>query len=245
VDLRRLLDDALEVSVVGSFSRVGYLARRRIYGWPDPPPGALAGRTVLVTGPTSGLGRATSEAIADLGARVILLGRSLDRLQALSTQLMARHGADRFPCVVADMSSLSAVGEAVERIRSSEARLDVLVDNAGAINPRRELSADGIEATFATMVVGPFVLIGGLLPLLEASSGRVISVVSGGLYAQPLDVEDLQYEGGTHDGTRAYARAKRASVTLTRAWGRRAVGRGIGFTAMHSGWADTPGFIVS
>ena len=117
----------------------------------------------------------------------------------------------------------------------------MIVDNAGAIRPRRELSADGIETTFATMVVGPFVLIGGLLPLLEASSGRVISVVSGGLYAQPLDVEDLQYEGGTYDGTRAYARAKRASVTLTREWGRRAGGRGIRFNAMHPGWADTPG----
>jgi dehydrogenase/reductase SDR family protein 12 len=241
VDTRSLIDDALEVSIVGSFSRIGYLTRHRIHGWSEPRPGALAGRTVLVTGPTSGLGRATSAALADLGARVILLGRSRDRLQALSTELMSMHGADRFPCVVADMSSLSAVDEAVERIRSSEEQLDVIVDNAGAIHPRRQLSADGIESTLATMVVGPFVLVSGLLPLLEESAGRVISVVSGGLYAQPLDLDDLQSERSPFDGTRAYARAKRASVALVREWARRRRDAGTRFNAMHPGWADTPG----
>jgi NAD(P)-dependent dehydrogenase (short-subunit alcohol dehydrogenase family) len=241
MDLRRLADDALEISVVGSFSRLGYLARRHLFGWHEPRPGALDGRTVLVTGPTSGLGRATTESLADLGARVILVGRSRDRLVALSTELMATHDADRFPCVVADMSSLVSVREAVERVRASEGRLDVLIDNAGAIRPRRELSADGIEATFATMVVGPFVLVSGLLPLLEASAGRVISVVSGGLYAQSLDLDDLQSERGPYDGTRAYARAKRASLALVREWSRRRRGGSVRFNAMHPGWADTPG----
>ena len=131
--------------------------------------------------------------------------------------------------------------EAVERVRASEGRLDVLIDNAGAIHPRRELSADGIEATFATMVVGPFVLVSGLLPLLEASAGRVISVVSGGLYAQSLDLDDLQSERGPYDGTRAYARAKRASLALVREWARRRRGGSVRFNAMHPGWADTPG----
>jgi NAD(P)-dependent dehydrogenase (short-subunit alcohol dehydrogenase family) len=81
----------------------------------------------------------------------------------------------------------------------------------------------------------------GLLPLLEASSARVVSVVSGGLYAQALDLDDLQTRHGTYDGTRAYARAKRASLTLAREWARRAGGRGIRFNAMHPGWVDTPG----
>jgi NAD(P)-dependent dehydrogenase (short-subunit alcohol dehydrogenase family) len=154
---------------------------------------------------------------------------------------MVRHGADRFPYVVADLTSLASVDEAVDRVRATEQRLDVLIDNAGAINASRELSEDGIEATFATMVVAPFALIGGLLPLLEASSGHVVSVVSGGLYAQALDLDDLQSHRGTYDGTRAYARAKRASLTLTREWARRAVGRGVRFNAMHPGWVDTPG----
>ncbi len=70
MDLRQLADDALEITVVGSFSRLGYQARRRLYEWHDPLPGTLAGRTALVTGPTSGLGRATVDALASLGARV-------------------------------------------------------------------------------------------------------------------------------------------------------------------------------
>jgi NAD(P)-dependent dehydrogenase (short-subunit alcohol dehydrogenase family) len=159
--------------------------------------------------------------------------------------LVARHGADRFPIVVADMSSLASVRAAVRTVLDREARLDVLVDNAGAIHRRRDLTDEGLEATFATMVAGPFVLIEGLLPLLEASGGgRVISVVSGGLYAQALPMDDLQYERGRYDGTRAYARAKRASVALVREWSRRHRGR-VRFDAMHPGWADTPGLAAS
>jgi NAD(P)-dependent dehydrogenase (short-subunit alcohol dehydrogenase family) len=102
-----------------------------------------------------------------------------------------------------------------------------------------------MEATFATMVAGPFVLIDGLLPLLEASGdGQVITVVSGGMYAQALPLDDLRFERGTYDGTRAYARAKRASTALMREWSRRYRGR-VRFDAMHPGWADTPGLAES
>jgi NAD(P)-dependent dehydrogenase (short-subunit alcohol dehydrogenase family) len=80
-----------------------------------------------------------------------------------------------------------------------------------------------------------------VLPLLEASAGRVVSVVSGGLYAQALDLTDLQYERTPFDGARAYARAKRASLALIREWARRRHGSGVRFDAMHPGWADTPG----
>jgi NAD(P)-dependent dehydrogenase (short-subunit alcohol dehydrogenase family) len=95
------------------------------------------------------------------------------------------------------------------------------------------------------MVAGPFVLIDGLLPLLAASGdGRVISVVSGGMYAQALPLDDLQFEQGDYDGTRAYARAKRASAMLVREWARRFDGP-VSFDAMHPGWADTPGLAKS
>ncbi len=245
MDSRVLIDGALELSIVGSFSRPGYHLRRRLFDWSSPARGALVGKTVLITGPTSGLGRATADAIADLGARVVLVSRSRDKLERVSDELSARHGQDRFPVVVADMSSLSNVRDAVDEIREREPRLDVLVDNAGAIFEERKVTDDGLEMTFATMVAGPFVLISGLLPLLEASGdGRVISVVSGGMYAQPLPLDDLQFERGEYDGTRAYARAKRASVTLTREWARRH-DRTVRFDAMHPGWADTPGLAKS
>jgi dehydrogenase/reductase SDR family member 12 len=242
VDVRDLIDEALEITVVGSFTRLGYEARRRLYGWTDPRTDALAGRTALVTGPTSGIGRATADALAGLGARIILVGRSQERLQVVADALTTTHGEDRFPTVVADMSSLASVRGAVQIIRSSEPRLDVLIDSAGAIHAQRTTTADGLEATFATMVVGPFVLISGLLPLLEASGdGRVISVVSGGMYGQSLRLHDLQYEQGEFNGTLAYARAKRAATALTREWARRVQDRPIRFNTMHPGWADTPG----
>lgn len=247
MDPRWLFDDALEITVVGSFSRLGYQARRRLYRWPDPGPGALAGRTALVTGPTSGLGRATADSLASLGARVVLVGRSRERLSDTAAELALRHGdGERFPVVVADMSSLASVREAVAAIEASEPRLDILVDSAGAIYAERTVTEEGLEATLATMVVGPFMLISGLLPMLEASGdGRVITVVSGGMYGQALPLDDLQFEQGEFNGTLAYARAKRAATALTREWGRRLRGRAVRVNAMHPGWADTPGLAES
>lgn len=242
MDIRHLIDDALEVTVIGSFSRFGFGVRRRLFGWTVPVAGSLEGRTVLVTGPTSGIGRAATDAFAALGARVILVGRGSARLEAVRGALVAMHGEDRFRVVVADMASLASIRAAVEQILATEARLDVLVDNAGAIHPTWTESPDGIEATLATMVVGPFALVAGLLPLLRATRGsRVIAVTSGGMYAQRLDLDDLESTDGGFDGTRAYARAKRAQVALTREWARRIRVADVTFHAMHPGWADTPG----
>ena len=237
-----LIDDALEILVVPSFSRIGYAVRRRLHGWARPAPGSLRGQTVLITGPTSGLGRASADALAALGARLILVGRDAQRLAVVRDALIAEHGEDRFRTVVADMSSLASVQAAATRILESELRLDVLIDNAGAIFSERTETADGLERTFATLVAGPFALISGLLPLLRRTGGaRVVSVTSGGLYLQGLHLDDLQSERQPFDGTRAYAHAKRAQLALTRAWARRIPVSQVTFNAMHPGWADTPG----
>ena len=164
MDPRSLIDDSLEIAVVPSFTSIGPAVRRRLFHWADPAPDALQGRTVLVTGPTSGLGRAATDAIAALGARVVLVGRSQERLAAVRDALVQRHGEDRYPIVISDMGSLASVRAAVARVLETEERLDVLVDNAGAIFPDRTMSVDGIEATLATLVVGPFVLESGLMP---------------------------------------------------------------------------------
>lgn len=236
-----VLDAALELSIVGSFSRVGIVARCWADRWADPAPDALRGRTVLITGPTSGLGRAATDALAALGARLVLVGRSPERLGDLRDELVARHGEDRFPSVVADMRSLESVRAAGQRVLETEPRLDVLVDNAGAMYRERSVGPDGIESTFATLVVGPFALVSGLLPLLESTPGsRVVAVTSGGQYAQRLHLEDLESAVGPYSGARAYARAKRAQVVLVREWARRLRGR-VRVNAMHPGWADTPG----
>lgn len=246
VELRSVVDDALEVSVVGSFSRIGPAVRRRLFGWRATPAGALSGRTVLVTGPTSGLGRAATIALAALGARVVLAGRSEARLAALRDELVRAHGEDRFPLAVVDMGSLASVRAAAATVLATEPRLDVVVDNAGAIYPEWTEGPDGIEATFALLAVGPFALVAGLLPLLRRTPGsRVIAVTSGGMYTQRLDLDDLESRTGAYNGTLAYARAKRAQVALMREWDRRLGASGISFAAMHPGWADTPGLAES
>jgi len=246
MDPRTLVDDGLEITLVGSFTRIGPAVRRRLFGWTDPPDGALEGRTVLITGPTSGLGRAAALALAGLGARLVLVGRDESRLAALRDELVAAHGEHRFAYVVADMGSLGSVRAASDRVLATESRLDVVVDNAGAIFPDRREGPDGIEATMAVMVVGPFTLTGRLLPLLRRTPGaRVIAVTSGGMYGQRLHLDDLGWRDEPYHGTRAYARAKRAQTSLMREWSRRLAGSGIAFVAMHPGWAETPGVKAS
>lgn len=246
MDPRVVIDAALELSVVGSFSRPGYKIRRRLFGWEPPNPDVLRGRTVAITGPTSGLGRAAAVSLAAAGARVLLVGRSEERLRGIRDELVAAHGEERFPIVVADLASLASVTAAVRSILEREPRLDVLVDNAGAMFPDRRESPDGIEATLATMVVGPFALTAGLLPLLRANGGgRVIGVTSGGMYTQAVHFDDLQWSTRPFSGPRAYAMSKRIQVALVREWSRRLAGSGMTFTAMHPGWADTPGLAES
>jgi dehydrogenase/reductase SDR family protein 12 len=246
MDHQRLIDDLLELAIIPSFSAIGLRVRRRLWGWEAPVQGALQGRTALVTGATGGLGRAVATALADLGARVILVGRDQARLDGLREELLEAHGADRFPTVVADMGSLASVRAAVARVRAAEVSLDILVDNAGSIYPERTTSPDGFEASMALMAIGPFALVAGLLPLLErAPDARVIAVTSGGMYAQALNVADLDGATVAYTGARFYARAKRAQVALIREWARRTAGSSISFNAMHPGWARTPGLAAS
>ena len=246
MDHRHLIDGLLELAIVPSFSAIGPWVRRPLWGWEDPAPRALAGRTALVTGATGGLGRATAESMAALGARVILVGRDPERLEDLRAALITVHGEDRFPAYVADMASLAAIGAAAAAIAAAEPAIDILVDNAGAIHAERSTSVDGFEASLALMAIGPFALVAHLMPLLRRSPGaRVIAVTSGGMYTQPLDVEDLDGEEISYSGPRFYARAKRAQVALIREWARRTAGSSVAFVSMHPGWARTPGLADS
>ncbi len=244
---RDVVDDALEMLVLPSFSRVGYDLRRRLYGWEDLGRTSLAGRTVLVTGPTSGIGRAAVSHFAAMGARVLLVGRDPAKLDRTKLELVAWSGDPAVETYVADLSSFASVRAVAAAILERETRLDVLVDNAGAMFPERRISVDGFELSFATLVLGPFLLIDRLLPLLRAAAtdsapSRIVAVTSGGQYTQGLHLDDLQSTAGPYTGALAYARAKRAQVVLTREWARRLRGDRIVVNAMHPGWADTPGF---
>jgi NAD(P)-dependent dehydrogenase (short-subunit alcohol dehydrogenase family) len=238
--LSRGLDRALDRSVVLGFTRVGPALRRA--WWPaDPPPGALAGAVVAVTGANSGLGKATALGAARLGAEVRMLCRSVERGEAAAEEIRsAVPGAalhvDR--CDVSDLRSLPAVAA---EIRAAAPRLHALVHNAGVMPPERTETADGHELTFATHVLGPHVLTHALRGSLAAARGRVVFVTSGGMYTQALDVEDPEYTRGRYSGTTAYARTKRMQVHLAQEWARELADEGVSVHSMHPGWADTPG----
>jgi dehydrogenase/reductase SDR family protein 12 len=131
----------------------------------------------------------------------------------------------------------------VERMKKRGRPIDVLVNNAGALfNPRSETN-EGLEQSFALLLLSPYRLTEGLKPLLlMASSPRVINVVSGGMYSQALNVEQLLAPDTlAYSGSEAYARQKRALMVLTQEWAADWEGEGIVVNAMHPGWADTPG----
>jgi dehydrogenase/reductase SDR family member 12 len=237
-----LLDAAIELAIWPSFSRVGYHIRRRLFSWQPLAPGAMADRTALITGPTSGLGRATARALALAGARLVLVSRDERKLAELGEELATLTGVDRYRVLAVDMSSLAEVRRAVETISAEEARLDVVIDNAGGMFDERRESDDGIELTLALMVVGPFALVRGLMPTLQRSDdARVVTVSSGGAYAQPVDFADLEWRQREWSGPRAYAQAKRIQVALVREWALRLDDTSVAYNAMHPGWVDTPG----
>ena len=239
-----LVDTVLEAPVIPSFTRIGFDVRSRLEHW-GPPATDLAGRTVLLTGATSGLGLAATEQLAGAGAIVVLVGRDRARTRRVRDEVADRTGNDRLEAVAADLGDQQAVRHLADTVRSRHERLDVLVHNAGSLSSRRQTAPDGGEATVASQVVGPFLLTTLLLPVLRAATpGRVITMSSGGMYVAPLTVDELEM-GDDYSGTEQYARAKRAQVTLNALWAERVDPSEVVFHAMHPGWADTPGVAES
>lgn len=217
-----------------------------MFDWEDLDRLRMDSRVVMVTGASSGLGLVGARQLARMGAALRLVVRDAAKGERARAEILdGAPGAD-VAVYLADMSDLRSVRALVDAAVAGEERLDVLVNNAGALLGERRTSADGFETTFATMVLGPFVLTNGLFPLLretaaEHGRARVINVASGGMYSQGLHLDDLQMEREPYRGSVAYARAKRAQVVLTERWARRWRDANVVVNAMHPGWADTPG----
>jgi dehydrogenase/reductase SDR family member 12 len=244
--LSRALDAALDLTIVPGYSRLGYSLRR--LRWEDAARPALGGRTALVTGASSGIGEATCEGLLAAGADVEMLVRDGDRGERARAQIEHRLGdaRGRVRIELCDVSSLVEVRRFAREFLLRHDRLDVLVHNAGVLPPERSHTAEGIELTFATNVLGPHLLTRLLLPALRtAERARVITVSSGGMYTARLDAADPELERREYDGPRFYAHTKRAEVVLNRLWAEREAESGIGFSAMHPGWADTAGLASS
>jgi NAD(P)-dependent dehydrogenase (short-subunit alcohol dehydrogenase family) len=240
--MSRVVDNALDLAVLPGFSRLGFAARGLDAA--DAPAGRLDGGVALVTGASSGIGEAACEGLAAAGAEVHMLVRDLSRGAVAAARVRDRvpDAADRIHIELCDVSDLGEVRRFAESFNARRERLDVLVNNAGVLPGKRQLTRQGHELAFATNVLGPFLLTGLLLaPLRAAAPSRVITVSSGGMYTARLDADDPQLARRDFDGTRVYAHTKRAQVALNREWAARHPDDGIAFLAMHPGWARTPG----
>lgn len=237
------IDTALDRSVALGFSSIGPAVRRRLPTWPaDPPPDALRGRTVVVTGATSGLGLATAHGVLDLGARLVLVARNEEKAAGVRVDLAAAHPGAEIETVLADLADLDDVRRAASEL-AGRGPVHAIVHNAGLMPPTRTESPQGHELTMAVHVLAPVLMTDLLRPSL-ADGARIILVTSGGMYAQQLRADDPDYLTGDYSPTTAYARSKRAQVellpTLAERWG-----AGVMVYATHPGWADTPGVVES
>ncbi|WP_344057604.1 SDR family NAD(P)-dependent oxidoreductase [Terrabacter lapilli] len=232
------LDWAMDKSLVLGYSKIGPALRRR--WWPaDPEPGALAGRHVLVTGASGGLGLAAARGLTRLGAVVHLTGRDAGRLDRARSELLQQQPLAHVRVHVADISDLAATAHFARHFVDEVPALHAVVHNAGVMPPRRTTTPEGHELTLATHVLGPHVLTYGLRDVL--AGGRVVVVTSGGAYGQRLAVDDAEYARGDYSGVTAYARTKRMQLVLTQLWARDLARDRITVHSMHPGWADTPG----
>ena len=239
--MNAFLSNALDAAVVPGFSKIGYAIRKRLGNWQPISSFDLRGKTVIITGPTSGLGEQVARQLALTGANLVLVARNEEKCARVINEIAPLCTGSKPVFVPAEMGDLESVRSACAAIQQQCTHIDVLIHNAGALLNTRQVSPQGIEQTVASHVVGPFLMTTLLLPLMNG--GRVVTVSSGGMYSSGLPAfdkgETLEMPAHKYGGSKQYAIAKRAQITLTKMWSKREPQTE--FVSMHPGWADTPG----
>lgn len=202
----------------------------------------IDGKNCIVTGANSGIGYATAQGLASRGATVYMVCRNKERGEAALSKIQSATGNQNVHLEVCDLSSVSDIRSFASRFSSKDELIHILVNNAGLLENNRVTTSEGFELNFAVNVLGTYTMTESLLPLLEkaAPDARVITVSSGGMYTAPLTT-DLQFSDAKFNAVEQYARNKRIQVALTEKWTEMYENKGIGFYAMHPGWAETPG----
>jgi len=199
----------------------------------------MAGKTVLITGGTGGIGRAAAVALAAMGARVGITGRDRTRAEAAASAIARATGSNAVDIFVGDLSSQAEVRRIAAEVLAAYPRLDVLINNVGGFWAHRHLTADGLERTFALDHLAPFLLTNLLLEsLVAASPARIVTVSSGAQALGSIDFDDLMGEQ-SYSGQRAYNGAKLANVLFTAELARRLAGTGVTANALHPGVTNT------
>lgn len=196
-------------------------------------------KIVLITGATAGIGKQTALELAQMGAHVVIVGRNREKTEATAAELRKASANERVDCLIADLSSMAEVRRVAQEFMAQYPRLDVLINNAGAINMTREVTADGFERTFATNHLAYQLLATSLHGALKnAPAARVINVSSAAHRTGKLRFDDLMAERG-YNAWLQYGRSKLANIYFTRELARRYEPDGITVNCLH------PGFVAS
>jgi NAD(P)-dependent dehydrogenase (short-subunit alcohol dehydrogenase family) len=199
----------------------------------------MEGKVVIVTGSNSGIGKKTAKALAGMGATVVMAVRNRERGETARAEVVQETGNESVTVMVCDLASGDSIKRFSEEFRTRYDRLDVLINNAGAVFAKRRLSADGLESSMAVNYLGPFLITRELLPLLEASApSRVVNVSSGLSGNAEFDFDDLQREKG-YKGMEAYAGSKLMLTTYTLELARRLEGTGVTANVVEPGFVAT------
>lgn len=224
------------------FSKSGYEKAAKKF-----TPGALdvdvSEKVFMVTGASSGLGKAVAIDLAKRGGTVHMVCRNPTKGEEVRQEIIKLTNNEKVHLHIADLSIMADITRLAQDFKQNHKRLDVLVNNGGGMTSERKKTKEGIESNFALNTLGTFHLTMSLLDILSASKpSRVVTVASGGMYTQRLNVEDLEFEKmNPFDEVMAYAQNKRQQVILTEMWQKKYESLGITFYSCHPGWADTPG----
>jgi NAD(P)-dependent dehydrogenase (short-subunit alcohol dehydrogenase family) len=193
-------------------------------------------KTIVITGATSGIGRATALGLAKLRSRLILVGRDAGRAEETLAAIRAATGRSDVEVVRGDFARLAEVRRVADELLARTEKIDVLVNNAGVTMLKRTLTPDGYETTFAVNHLAYYLLTGLLLPRLRAAApgARIVNVASDAHRWGPLDLDDLQNERA-YKPMKVYAQSKTANILFTRELARRLEGTGVSANAVHPG----------
>ncbi len=199
----------------------------------------MQGRICMVTGSSSGIGKATALGLAKMGASVVMICRDQERGEAAMNEIVKKSSNQKVSLLIADLSSQNSIRRLVENFTASYTKLHVLVNNAGVFLAKRLFTEDGIEMTFAVNHLAPFLLTNLLLPTLKTNTlPRVITVASSAHYGATIDFDNLQ--GDMHySGFRAYSQSKLANVMFTYELARRLKGTSVSVNCLHPGVVRT------
>src|ERR1700761_6392136 len=195
----------------------------------------MQGKTIVATGATSGIGEAAVVALAGMGARIVIVARDEARAKATMQKLEAKAPGLGHLLHLADLSSMAATRRVGEAIAASETRIDVLINNAGALFANRRVTPEGLELTFPLNHMAYFVLTEALRDRLVASApARIVSTSSIAHERESLDFNDLQSSNG-YCGLKVYSRSKLANILFTRDLARRLAGPFVTANCLHPG----------